>query len=75
MGEFSASPPPLFSDPPSIFFSLIPQIMIASITLSQKFTPHFKILDPCRYSVVGLDTETKLRTHSIDRSHNRGRRP
>ena len=28
------------------FFFLIPQILIASITLLQKFTPHFKILDP-----------------------------
>ena len=70
MGEFS-TPPPSFLTPPSIFFSLIPQIMIASITLSQKFTPHFKILDPCRYSVVGLDTETKLRTHSIVGFHPR----
>ena len=31
---------------PSFSFFLIPQILIGSITLSQKFTPHFKILDP-----------------------------
>ena len=34
----------LFSLSPS--FLLIPQILIGSITLLQKFTPHFKILDP-----------------------------
>ena len=38
---------PPFSEPPSFFlFSLIPQILIGSNTLLQKFTPHFKILDP-----------------------------
>ena len=36
-----------FSEPPSFFFFLIPQILIGSNTLLQKFTPtHFKILDP-----------------------------
>ena len=47
MGEFS--PPPPFSEPPSFFFFLIPQTPqpgFGSITLLQKFTPHFKILDP-----------------------------
>ena len=43
MGEFS--PPPLFLSPLLSFF-LIPQILIGSNTLLQKFTPHFKILDP-----------------------------
>ena len=41
--------PPPFSEPPSFFFFLIPQTPqpgFSSITLSQKFTPHFKILDP-----------------------------
>ena len=43
MGEFS----PPFSEPPSFFFFfLIPQTLIGSIILLQKFTPHFKILDP-----------------------------
>ena len=37
---------PPFSEPPSFFFFLIPQILIGSNTLLQKFTPHFKILDP-----------------------------
>ena len=41
-GEFS---PPFFWAPLFLFF-LIPQILIGSITLLQKFTPHFKILDP-----------------------------
>ena len=46
MGEFSPPPlPPLFLSPLLCFF-LIPQILIGSITLLQKFTPHFKILDP-----------------------------
>ena len=44
MGEFSS---PLFLSPLlSFFFFLIPQILISSITLLQKFTTHFKILDP-----------------------------
>ena len=43
MGEFS-SPPPFFWAP-FFLFSLIPQILIDSVTLLQKFTPHFKILD------------------------------
>ena len=38
-------PLPLFLSPLLSFF-LIPQILIGSITLLQKFTPHFKILDP-----------------------------
>ena len=42
MGEFSL---PLFLRPLLSFF-LIPQILISCITLLQKFTPHFKILDP-----------------------------
>ena len=42
MGEFSL---PLFVRPLFSFF-LIPQILISCITLLQKFTPHFKILDP-----------------------------
>ena len=37
---------PPFSEPPSFYFFLIPQILIGSNTLLQKFTPHFKILDP-----------------------------
>ena len=40
---------PPFSEPPSFFFFLIPktpQPGFGSITLLQKFTPHFKILDP-----------------------------
>ena len=38
---------PPFSEPPCFFFLfLIPQILIGSNTLLQKFTPHFKILDP-----------------------------
>ena len=38
---------PPFSEPPSFFFFfLIPQILIGSNTLLQKFTPHLKILDP-----------------------------
>ena len=42
---------PLFLSPLlSIFFFLIPQILIGSNTLLQKFTPHFKILDPRLYS-------------------------
>ena len=40
---------PPFSEPPSFFFFLIPQILIGSNTLLQKFTPHFKILDPRLY--------------------------
>ena len=43
MGEFS---PPFFQSPLLSFFFLIPKILIGSITLLQKFTPHFKILDP-----------------------------
>ena len=46
MGEFS---PPFFSEPPSFFLFLIPQTpqpRFGFITLLQKFTPHFKILDP-----------------------------
>ena len=43
MGEFS---PPLFLSPLLSFLFLIPQILIGSNTLLQKFTPHFKILDP-----------------------------
>ena len=35
-----------FSEPPSFFFFLIPQILIGSFTLLQNFTPHFKILNP-----------------------------
>ena len=37
---------PPFSESPSFFFFLISQILIGSNTLLQKFTPHFKILDP-----------------------------
>ena len=36
--------PPFFWAP-FFLFSLIPQILIDSVTLLQKFTPHFKILD------------------------------
>ena len=43
MGEFS---PPLFLSPLLSFLFLIPQILIGSNTLLQKFTPYFKILDP-----------------------------
>ena len=46
MGEFS---PPLFLSPLLSFLFLIPQILIGSNTLLQKFTPHFKILDPRLY--------------------------
>jgi len=46
MGEFS---PPLFSEPLSFFLLMhrpqTPQPGFDSITLLQKFTPHFKILD------------------------------
>ena len=49
---------PPFSEPPSFFlFFLIPQILIGSNTLLQKFTPHFKILDPhlgTQHNVPGL---------------------
>ena len=38
--------PPFFLSPLLSFFSLIPQRLIGSITLLQKFTPRFKILDP-----------------------------
>ena len=37
---------PPFSEPPSFFSFFIPQILIGSNTLLQKFTSHFKILDP-----------------------------
>ena len=37
---------PLFLSPLLSFLLLIPQILIGSNTLLQKFTPHFKILDP-----------------------------
>ena len=37
---------PPFSESPCFFFFLIPQILIGSNTLLQKFTAHFKILDP-----------------------------
>ena len=40
---------PPFSELPCFFFFLIPQILIGSNTLLQKFTPHFKILDPRLY--------------------------
>ena len=40
------TPPPLFLSPLLSFLFLIPQILIGSNTLLQKFTPHFKILDP-----------------------------
>ena len=40
---------PPFSKPPSFFFFLMPQILIGSNTLLQKFTPHFQILDPRLY--------------------------
>ena len=43
---------PPFSEPPSFFFFLIPQTLIGSNTLLQKFTPHFKILDP---RLLGID--------------------
>ena len=46
MGEFS---PPLFLSPSSIMLMHRPQTPqpgFGSITLLQKFTPHFKILDP-----------------------------
>ena len=45
---------PPFLSPPSFFFFLIPQPGFGSITLLQKFTPHFKILDP------RLQTATKF---------------
>ena len=51
MGEFSP-PPPFFSEPPSFFFFLIPQPGSGFITLFQKFTPHFKILDPRLHGVM-----------------------
>ena len=46
MGEFS--PPPLFLSS-LLFFFLIPQMLMhrpQTLTLLQKFTPHFEILDP-----------------------------
>ena len=42
MGEFSTP----FSELPSFFFFLFPQMLIGSLTLLQKFTSHFNILDP-----------------------------
>ena len=57
MGEFSPPPPPpLFLSPHSFFFFVIPQTPqrgFGSITLLQKFTPHFKILDPRLNRSVG----------------------
>ena len=46
MGEFSPPPPPPFflAFFPFFFLSALPGF--CSITLLQKFTPHFKILDP-----------------------------
>ena len=48
LGEFSPPPPLLFLSPLLFFsfFFLSPQPGFGSITLLQKFTPHFKILDP-----------------------------
>ena len=43
-GEMAEFSPPFFWTPFFLFF-LIPQILIGSNTLLQKFTPHFKILD------------------------------
>ena len=37
---------PLFLSPLLSFFFFFPQILIGSLTLLQKFTPHFKILYP-----------------------------
>ena len=57
MGEFS---PPLSLSPLlSFFFFLSPQPGFDSITLLQKFTPHFKILDP-RLRVSNLRNICKL---------------
>ena len=47
--NFHPPPPHLFPSPLLSFFFLIPQTPqpgFGSITLLQKFTPHFKILDP-----------------------------
>ena len=44
-GETGEFLPPFFESP-SFFLFLIPQILIGSNTLLQKFTHHFKILDP-----------------------------
>ena len=52
MGEFS---PPLFLSPLLSFLFLIPQILIGSNTLLQKFTPHFKILDPRLVLLTSVD--------------------
>ena len=57
MGECSP-PPPHFFWAPCFLFSLIPQILIGSITLLQKITPHFKILDPRLLShILWLDSD------------------
>ena len=48
-GIFTPLPPFSFPKPPSFFFFLIPQTPqpgFRSLTLLQKFTPHFKILNP-----------------------------
>ena len=52
---------PLFLSPLLSIFFLIPQILIGSNTLLQKFTPHFKILDPRLLSIKSFTC--------IDRSH------
>ena len=51
-------PPPHFFWALCFLFSLIPQILIGSITLLQKITPHFKILDPRLLShILWLDSD------------------
>ena len=55
MGEFSPPPSPLFLSPSSIMLMDRPQTPhpgFGSITLLQKFTPHFKILDPRQQKLV-----------------------
>ena len=64
---------PPFSEPPCFFFFSYPQILIGSNTLLQKFTPHFKILDP-RLDIIWLPFSDEARElllfpHNIMRSH------
>ena len=47
-------PPPPFSEPPFLHRPQTPQPGFGSITLLQKFTPHFKILDPYLYLCLYL---------------------
>ena len=70
MGEFSAPlPPPFFLSPLPSFFDFdfqIPQPGFGSITLLQKFTPHFKILDQrLRRSLMGDGRLRELKAYCV----------